>query len=153
MKTVFFNHTNTPPKRWLIIDANNCILGRLASRIAFILQGKDKPYYTPNFALGDCIIVINSQKIYISGKKAFQKFYWSHTGYPGGIKKKSFLKLKEQFPNRIIYYAVRNMLPKNKLRSKMLKQLKIYPDANHMHHAQSPKHILNITKQQHGIIL
>jgi large subunit ribosomal protein L13 len=139
MKTVFFNKKNIPLKKWLLVDAKNEILGRLSSKIAYVLQGKDKPYFTPNCDVGDFIIVINAQYINLSKKKAQNKYYWRHTGYPGGIKKTSFLDLKNSFPERIIYYAVRRMLPKTKLGRQMLKKLKIYAQRKHNNMAQKPK--------------
>jgi len=138
MKTVFFNKGKIPTRRWLIIDAHKMVLGRLSSKVAYILQGKHKHYYTPHCDTGDFIIVINASKICVTGKKSHDKIYWRHTGYPGGIKKTNFVELQSKFPERIIYKAVRNMLPKNKLAKQMLRKLKVYSLAEHPHFAQKP---------------
>jgi len=139
MRTAFFNKLKIPAKKWLLIDANNVILGRLSSKIACILQGKNKHFYTPNCDTGDFVIVINAQKVCLTGRKSQNKIYWRHTGYPGGIKKTTFLEMQSKFPERILYYAVKRMLPKNKLSSAMLKKLKIYSSNNHPHAAQLPE--------------
>jgi large subunit ribosomal protein L13 len=141
MKTVFFNKENIPKRKWLIIDANKMVLGRLSSKVAYILQGKHNHYYTPNCDTGDFIIIINADKVCVTGKKSFNKTYWRHTGYPGGIKKIKFLDLQSKFPKRIIYYAIKKMLPKNRLGKKMLYKLKVYASNEHPHLAQKPKTI------------
>jgi len=138
MKTVFFNKKNIPKRKWLIIDASNMVLGRLSSKIAYMLQGKNKHYYTPHCDIGDFIVVINADKICVTGQKNLNKTYWRHTGYPGGIKKSKFFELKNKFPKRIIYYAVKRMLPTNKLAKRMLYKLKVYDSNEHPHLAQKP---------------
>jgi len=139
MKTVFFNKEQIPKRKWLVIDANDMILGRLSSKIAYILQGKNKHYYTPHCDTGDFIIVINADKVCLTRNKSLNKIYWRHTGYPGGIKKFKFLDMQERYPERIIYYAVKKMLPKNKLGKRMLYKLKVYASNEHPHIAQSPE--------------
>ncbi|RLE15489.1 50S ribosomal protein L13 [Candidatus Aerophobetes bacterium] len=128
-------------KKWYLVDAKGKILGRLATRIARILSGKDKPIYTPHLDTGDFVVVINAREIKVTGKKEEEKIYYRHSGYPGGLKKETLRRLRERKPEEIIRRAVKGMLPKNKLGRKMLKKLKIYPDANHPHQAQNPEPI------------
>jgi large subunit ribosomal protein L13 len=123
---------------WYIIDANNRVLGRLATKIATVLMGKHKPYFSHDTDCGDFVIVTNASKIKITGKKLDTKFEYRHSGYPGGDKYIPYKKLIKTNPSKIIYLAVKNMLPKNKLRAKFLKRLKIYPDNTHPHIAQNP---------------
>ncbi len=129
-------------KKWLLIDAEGIILGRLATRVATILRGKDKPTYTPFFDNGDFVIVINADKIKLSGNKEEQKIYYRHSGWMGGIKETSYKKMMESHPERIIKAAVKGMLPKNKLNRKILKKLKIYSGSDHNHKAQKPESIV-----------
>ena len=126
-------------KKWLQIDAECMILGRLATRIASILRGKDKPTYTPFFDNGDFVIVINADKIKLSGNKEEQKVYYRHSGWMGGIKETSYKKMMTDHPERILKAAVKGMLPKNKLNRKILKKLKIYSGTEHNHKAQQPE--------------
>jgi len=126
-------------KKWFLIDADGMILGRLATRIASTLRGKDKPTYTPFFDNGDFVIVVNADKIKLSGNKEEQKVYYRHSGWMGGIKETSYQKMLEAHPERIIKAAVKGMLPKNKLNRKILKKLKIYAGAEHKHEAQKPE--------------
>lgn len=141
MRTSFFDKKNIPRRQWFVIDANDMVLGRLSSKIAYILQGKNKEYYTPHSDIGDFIVVINAEKVCLTKKKALNKVYWRHTGYPGGIKKTSFVDLLEKYPEKVIFNAVRRMLPKNKLAKKMLHKLKVYSSNEHPHAAQTPKPI------------
>jgi large subunit ribosomal protein L13 len=113
-------------------------LGRLAVKIATILSGKNKAQYSPNADLGDFVVVVNAEKVKVTGSKFTQKNYYHHTGYPGGLKTKSFEKMQDDTPEKIIEKAVKGMLPKNKLGKKMLTKLKIYKDAEHPHQAQNP---------------
>ena len=129
-------------RSWFIIDAKDKILGRLASDIAQILRGKNKEYYTPHMDISDYIIVINADKVALSSEKANKKEYWRHTGYPGGQKVVSFKKMRETFPEKIIYNAVKGMLPHNRLGRKLIGHLKVYCGENHPHAAQKPE-ILN----------
>jgi len=126
---------------WILVDANNQNLGRLASKIANRLRGKHKPEFTPNADLGDHVIVINAGKINITGKKLTQKKYYSHSGYPGGIKEKSLEEVLDYSPEKVIINAVKGMLPKNKLGRQMLKKLKVYKTEEHPHKAQKPNNI------------
>ena len=137
MKTQSFKQSDIE-QSWIIVDAKDKTLGRLASALASRLRGKHKPEYTPNADLGDYIVVINANKINVTGDKLNQKKYFKHSGYPGGIKSKSLNKVIENSPEDAIRMAVKGMLPKNKLGKKMLTKLKIYKDNEHPHQAQNP---------------
>ena len=126
-------------RKWYVIDANGATLGRLAVEAANILRGKNKPQYTPNVDTGDFVIVINADKIVVSGKKETDKLYRSHSGYPGGFKEISFKALMEKDPTRAIEKAVKGMLPHNKLGDAQFQKLKVYAGANHPHEAQKPE--------------
>jgi len=128
-------------KRWYLIDAQGKTLGRLAAFIARLLMGKHKPIYTPNLETGDRVIVINAEKIRVTGKKLDKKLYHWHTGYLGGLKHKSLRQLLEEQPEKVLYLAVRGMLPQNRLRDKRLKGLRIYRGSEHPHIAQNPQPI------------
>lgn len=128
-------------RKWYLVDAEGKILGRMATKIAEILSGKKKPIYTPHLDTGDFVVVINARKVQVTGKKTMDKIYYHHSGYPGGIKQRSFEELVEKRPEEVIQRAVKGMLPKNKLGKKMLKKLKVYPDADHPHQAQRPEKI------------
>lgn len=123
---------------WFVIDAADKVLGRLATEIARRLRGKHKPIFTPHVDTGDYIVVVNVDKLRITGNKAENKAYYRHSGYPGGIYKTSFAKMHERFPGRPLEKAVRGMLPKGPLGYAMLKKLKIYAGATHPHAAQQP---------------
>ena len=125
-----------PAKRWLLVDAEGQILGRFASKIATILMGKNKPIYTPFIDTGDFIVVINAEKISVTGKKMEDKVYNRHSGYLGGLKTRSLNEYLVKKPEEIIYLATRRMLPKNKIGRQMLKKLKVYAGPNHPHSAQ-----------------
>ena len=126
-------------KDWWIADAESQILGRLASKVAQILRGKHKVNFVPHMDNGDCVVVINAEKIMVTGKKEEKKSYFRHTGYPGGVKTTSLSLLRRTYPERIIENAVKGMLPHNKLGRRMLKHLKIYVGTDHPHSAQTPK--------------
>lgn len=126
-------------RRWYIVDARGKVLGRLASKIAKILQGKHKPTYTPNQNMGDFVIVINAKDIVLTGKKWKQKIYRWHSEYPGGLKEMTAEELLKKDPKKLIYLAVSGMLPKNFQRKRMQKRLKIYVDDKHPHQAQNPQ--------------
>jgi large subunit ribosomal protein L13 len=126
-------------KDWWIADAESQILGRLASKVAQILRGKHKVNFVPHMDNGDCVVVINAEKIMVTGKKEEKKSYFRHTGYPGGVKTTSFAHLRRTYPERIIENAVKGMLPHNKLGRRMLKHLKVYVGTDHPHSAQTPK--------------
>ena len=125
-------------KGWLLVDASDKTLGRLSTNIATILMGKNKPEYTPHNDVGDYVVVINAEKIKITGNKNEQKMYYRHTGYPGGIKSQNFNDLIASYPDRIITSAVKGMLPKNKLSNSVIKKLKVYKGESHPHSAQNP---------------
>ena len=125
-------------KGWLLVDASDKTLGRLSTNIAKILMGKNKPEYTPHNDVGDYVVVINAEKIKVTGNKSEQKMYYRHTGYPGGIKSQNFNDLIASYPDRIITSAVKGMLPKNKLSNSVIKKLKVYKGESHPHTAQNP---------------
>jgi len=125
-------------RKWYILDAEDEVLGRLAGRIANILRGKNKPQYTPNVDTGDFVIVINADKVRVTGKKETDKIYYHHTGYPGGLKSASFKELMEKNPVLAIEKAVKGMLPHNTLGSEQFTKLKVYAGAEHPHAAQKP---------------
>lgn len=126
-------------RNWYLIDAQGQTLGRLASFIARLLTGKHKPIYTPSVDTGDGVIVINAEKIRVTGKKLDKKIYYWHTGYLGGLKSKSLRQLLEENPEKVLYLAVKGMLPKNRLRDRRLKRLLIYRGSEHPHSAQNPQ--------------
>lgn len=126
-------------KKWYLIDAKNQTLGRMASCIAHILRGKHKPIYTPHVDTGDYVVVINANKVNLTGKKKEQKFHYHHTGYPGHLKKVSYGKLLVQYPEKVIKLAVKRMLPRGVLAREMIKKLKIYEGNIHPHQAQQPE--------------
>lgn len=138
MKT-FLPQINELERTWYVVDANDQVLGRMATRIASFLMGKEKPIYTDFLDTGDFIVVVNIDKVKLSGKKWDDKFYYSHSGYPGGLKQISAAKLMEKHPDRVIKHAVKGMLPKNKLGKQMLKRLKVYTGPEHPHSAQKPQ--------------
>ena len=126
-------------RKWYIVDAKGKVLGRLASLIAQRLQGKHRPDFTPHVDAGDFIVVINAEKIRLTGRKLDQKIYWRHSGYMGGIKLTPAKKMLASKPEEVIRLAVKRMLPKNRLGRKMLKKLKVYRGSEHPHQAQKPK--------------
>lgn len=125
-------------RKWYVIDADGETLGRLAVRIANILRGKNKPEYTPNVDTGDFVIVINAEKVKVTGKKETDKIYLHHTGYPGGLKSASFKELMEKDPRIVIEHAVRGMLQRNTLGAEQFNKLKVYVGPEHPHAAQKP---------------
>jgi large subunit ribosomal protein L13 len=126
-------------REWFVIDATGMTLGRLASQIATVLKGKHKPIYSPHLDTGDFVIVVNAHKVRVTGRKLDQKFYYRHSGYPGGLKEISLRDQLNRHPDRVIRFAVRGMLPKNRLGRQMIKKLKIYATPGHPHEAQQPK--------------
>jgi len=126
-------------RKWYVVDAKDAILGRLATKIATYLRGKNKPVFTPNVDTGDFIIVVNADKIRLTGRKLSEKVYYHHTGYIGGIKAQTAQNLLDKHPERIIEKAVWGMLPKNTLGRQMIKKLKVYKGAEHPHKAQAPE--------------
>ena len=128
-------------KRWYLVDAKDKILGRLATQVAMRLRGKHKPIFTPHADTGDFIVVVNADKIRLTGKKWYGKFYYRHTGYTGGLKQISAKKLHEKRPEEILRFAVKGMLPKNSLGRRQLKKLKVYASSDHPHQAQQPEEL------------
>ena len=126
-------------RKWYVIDAEGKTLGKLAVEAAMILRGKKKPTYTPHIDTGDYVVVINAEKVAVTGKKETDKIYKRHSGYPGGLKETSLGELRANKPEEIIYHAVKGMMPKGPLGRQMFKKLKIYADANHKHEAQKPE--------------
>jgi len=126
-------------REWYVIDARDLILGRLATRVASILRGKHRPQYSPHADCGDHVIIINAEKIRVTGRKEAQKNYYRHSQYPGGLKTITLEKQRERFPERIIEAAVKGMLPKNSLGRKIIRKMNIYAGDQHPHVAQQPK--------------
>jgi len=138
MKTYMAN-AQTADKKWYIADASGKVLGRFASEIAHRLRGKHKPTYTPHCDTGDFIIVVNAEKIVLTGKKLTDKIYYSYSGYPGGLRETAAGKMLAEKPENLIRIAVQGMLPKTNLGRKMLKKLKVYSGNTHIHEAQCPE--------------
>ena len=124
---------------WYVVDAQGKILGRLAAQIAARLRGKHKPEFTPHVDTGDFIVVVNVAKLRVTGRKELDKKYYRHSGYPGGVYETNFARLQARFPERVLQYAVKGMLPKGPLGYAMLKKLKLYRDGSHPHTAQQPR--------------
>ncbi len=139
MRTTYIAKEADIVKKWYVVDATDLTLGRLSTEIANILRGKNKPQYAPNVDMGDYVIVINAEKIAVSGKKLTQKMYHHHTGYMGGLKTVRLDKMLETHPERVIEHAVKGMLPKNALGRKMFGKLHVYAGAEHPHAAQKPE--------------
>lgn len=140
MKTQILKKSDVT-RKWYIVDATNKVLGRMASKIAVVLTGKHKPQYTPHVDCGDYVVIINADKFRVTGTKMKGKIYYSHSFYPGGLKSINLETMLKKHPERVVYRAVSGMLPKNKLRARRLKRLKIYTESNHPHTAQSPQKI------------
>ena len=138
MKTQSFKKEDTQ-HNWFIVDATDKVLGRLASKIADKLRGKDKPIFTPHVDCGDFVVVVNAEKIKVTGNKFEDKKYYTHSQYPGGLKTKTFRDMNSTKPERVIELAVKGMLPKNKLSNQIIKKLKIYAGTEHPHEAQQPE--------------
>ncbi|MBC1221722.1 50S ribosomal protein L13 [Nostoc sp. UCD121] len=131
----------TLEREWYIVDATDKRLGRLASEVAQVLRGKKKPEYTPHLDTGDFVIIINAEKVAVTGKKRTQKLYRRHSGRPGGMKTETFAKLQDRIPERILEQAVKGMLPKNSLGKQLFTKLKVYAGPTHPHDAQKPKEL------------
>jgi large subunit ribosomal protein L13 len=141
MKTTQVAKKEEVTRDWYLVDVDNKVLGRVATEIANVLRGKNKPTFTPSVDTGDFVIVVNAEKIALTGKKFSDKTYYSHSSFPGGLKEITAAKLIEKKPEELLKKAVKGMLPKNKLARHMLKKLKIYTGANHPHSAQQPKNL------------
>jgi large subunit ribosomal protein L13 len=140
------NKTYVPPQdalnhEWFVVDATDQRLGRLATEVANILRGKNKPEYTPHMDTGDFVIIINADKVRVTGKKRTQKVYHRHSGRPGGMKTETFAQLQARLPERIVEHAVKGMLPKNSLGRQLFTKLKVYAGAEHPHQAQKPQEL------------
>lgn len=134
----FLAKTNEVERKWRVIDADGQVLGRLAVKIAMTLMGKDKPIYTPHVDTGDFVVVVNADKILVTGEKSGQKSYQTYSQYPSGQKTISFAKMMEKHPERVVKLAVKRMLPKNTLGNDMFRKLKVYTGPEHPHAAQQP---------------
>ncbi|NLY57494.1 MAG: 50S ribosomal protein L13 [Gammaproteobacteria bacterium] len=140
MKT-FSAKPETVKRDWYVVDATGLTLGRLATEVASRLRGKHKPEYTPHVDTGDYIVIVNAEKIHVTGNKVQDKMYYSHTGFPGGLKSMNFEKLNQRAPERIIELAVKGMLPRNPLGRAMYRKMKVYAGASHPHAAQQPQEL------------
>lgn len=125
-------------RKWYVVDATDMVLGRLASQVAMVLRGKNKPTFTPNVDTGDYVIIINADKVRLTGKKLEQKYYRYHTGYVGGLKEVQYKKLMDEKPEFVVYKAVKGMLPKNSIGRQMIKKLHVYAGSEHQQQAQMP---------------
>jgi large subunit ribosomal protein L13 len=128
-------------RKWYVVDAAGQTLGRLAAQVASFLRGKHKPVYSPSVDVGDYVIVVNAEKIQVTGRKLDQKMYYRYSGYPGGLKELTLRNLLKKHPTRVIEHAVRGMLPKNRLGRRMFKHLKVYAGPEHPHEAQQPQRL------------
>jgi large subunit ribosomal protein L13 len=140
-KQTKFISTENAQRNWIIVDAKDQVLGRLATKVASIIRGKTKPTFTPNSDTGDFVVVINADKVKVTGKREFLKTYAHYSGYPGGLKIRSYEELMAKKPEYIIQSAVKGMLPKNRLGNKLIKKLKVYSGSEHPHKAQKPEAI------------
>ncbi len=131
-------------RKWYVLDAEGRTLGRLATGIAKILRGKNKPQYTPHVDVGDFVVVVNAEKVVVTGKKAEQKVYRRHSGYPGGMKETSYERMLERRPEEILRKAVYGMMPKSRLARQQMRKLKIYAGPEHPHAAQNPQHLYEV---------
>lgn len=139
MKTTFMANAGNIERKWFVVDAEGQTLGRLAAEVAKVLRGKHKPTFTPHVDTGDFVIVVNADKVVLSGKKLIQKTYFHHSGYPGGSTFTQAGQMLEKHPKRVVEMAIRGMLPKNKLGEQMYRKLNVYAGAEHPHQAQKPE--------------
>ncbi|MGN8647800.1 50S ribosomal protein L13 [Gracilibacillus sp. HCP3S3_G5_1] len=139
MRTTFMANENNIERKWFVVDAEGQTLGRLASEVATILRGKHKPTYTPHVDTGDHVIIINAEKIELTGKKLSDKLYHRHTNHPGGLKTRTASEMREKYPEQMLELTIKGMLPKGKLGRKMGKKLHVYRGAEHKHEAQQPE--------------
>ena len=140
-KLTRFISTGDADRKWYVVDAKDQVLGRLASKVAMIIRGKNKPTFSPNADTGDFVVIVNAEKVKMTGKRELLKTYAHHSGYPGGLKVKSFEELMAKKPEFVLENAVRGMLPKNRLGNKLIKKLKVYSGSEHPHKAQKPEAI------------
>ncbi len=139
MKTTKFAVRDIEKQEWYVVDARDQVLGRLATKVATVLRGKHKPSFTPNADIGDFVIVVNAEKIRLTGKKMTDKIYYHHSGYMGGLKSITPEKVMAKHPERLVEWAVRGMLPKTRLGDRLFTKLKVYAGPEHPHRAQQPK--------------
>lgn len=139
MERTFVTKKEDVQRDWYVVDAAGQTLGRLATRVAYVLRGKHKPIFSPSVDVGDFVVVVNADKVHVTGRKLDQKTYYRHTGYPGGLKEITLRNQLQQHPTRVIEHAVKGMLPKNRLGRQMFKKLKVYAGPDHPHTAQQPK--------------
>ncbi|RFU68595.1 50S ribosomal protein L13 [Peribacillus saganii] len=139
MRTTFMAKANEVERKWYVIDAEGQTLGRLASEVAAILRGKNKPTFTPNVDTGDHVIIINASKIHLTGKKLNDKIYYRHSQYAGGLKTRTALEMRTNYPERMLELAIKGMLPKNSLGRQMFKKLHVYAGSEHKQQAQQPE--------------
>ncbi len=137
--STYFPRADQVRNDWYVLDAENLVLGRVATRAAMVLMGKHKPDYTPFLKTGDHVVVVNADKVVLTGNKEDAKMYRRHSGYPGGLKEVNARQLREEHPERLVEYAVKRMLPKNKLGRQLESRLKVYAGPSHPHEAQDPK--------------
>ena len=140
-KITRFVKTEDADRRWYVVDATDQVLGRLAAKVASVIRGKNKATFTPNMDTGDFVIIVNADKVKMTGKRELQKTYFRHTGYPGGVRISSYSQVMEKHPERIIETAVKGMLPKNRLGKQLIKKLKVYAGGEHPHTAQKPEQL------------
>jgi large subunit ribosomal protein L13 len=138
MKTIFAKAKDVE-RSWYVIDAENAVLGKLAVKAATVLRGKHKPEFAPNQEVGDYVIVVNAEKVRVTGNKVMQKMYYHHTGYPGALRSRNFQEMLEHRPEHVIEHAIRGMLPKNRLGRKLFTNVKVYAGPDHPHAAQKPE--------------
>ena len=139
MRTTFMAKAHEVERKWYVVDAEGQTLGRLASEVASILRGKHKPTYTPNVDTGDHVIIINAEKIQLTGNKLNDKIYYRHTMHPGGLKQRTALEMRTNYPTKMLELAIKGMLPKNSLGRQMFKKLNVYAGNEHPHQAQKPE--------------
>ena len=139
MRTTFMANESNIERKWLVVDAEGQTLGRLASEVAAILRGKHKPTYTPHADTGDNVIIINAEKIELTGKKLADKIYYRHSNHPGGLKQRTADEMRTKYPEQMLELAIKGMLPKGPLARKMIKKLHVYRGAEHKHQAQQPE--------------
>ena len=139
MRTTFMANANNIERKWYVVDAEGKTLGRLSTEVAALLRGKHKPTFTPNIDTGDHVILINVEKIHLTGKKLTDKIYYRHTMHPGGLKTRTALEMRTNYPERMLELAIKGMLPKNSLGRQIYKKLHVYAGAEHPHAAQQPE--------------
>ncbi len=139
MRTTFMAKANEVERKWYVVDAEGQTLGRLASEVASILRGKNKPTFTPHVDTGDHVIIINAEKIHLTGNKLNDKIYYRHTNHPGGLKQRTALEMRTNYPVQMLELAIKGMLPKGRLGSQVSKKLNVYAGAEHPHQAQKPE--------------